>query len=145
MDKDDELYLKVAELVGVNSSTCLSRKVGAVIRTNKCVLTSYNGAPKDKEQCVDMGYCTRKKGKYVSGKNLDKCRAIHAEQYAIMRMKLIGESCVGATMYVNTQPCDICAEKIIQAGIIKVVYREDYPHSNSLGTFKSFGVEVIKL
>ena len=100
--------------------------VGAVIVKNKrIVATGYNGAPSGVENCLERGYCMRNKLKIESGTKAELCYAVHAEQNAIVQAAKLGISVEGATIYVNVQPCVICAKMIINAGIEKVYIRDD--------------------
>ena len=126
-------------------STCLSRQVGAVIIKDKQIIaTGYNGAPAGAIHCSDIGYCERKKRGIPSGQGLELCRAGHAEANAIDQCAKRGTSCLGATLYVTTQPCVFCCIHIIQAGIKKVIFKGEYPTGLGLELLKESGVEFMK-
>ena len=122
----DEYFLKMAELVS-QRSTCLRRKVGAVLAKDKKILaTGYNGAPSGLAHCLDIG-CLRDKLRIPSGQRHELCRGLHAEQNAIIQASLHGVSVKGSTLYVTNHPCIICAKMIINAGIKEIVISEGYP------------------
>ncbi|ONI44111.1 cytidine deaminase [Candidatus Epulonipiscioides gigas] len=122
----DEYFMDIANLVKTRS-TCIRRQVGAVIVKDKQILsTGYNGAPTNCTHCSDIG-CLRIKLNIPSGQRHELCRALHAEQNAITQVAKNGTAVQGATIYVTTQPCSMCAKTLINAGIIKIVYQGDYP------------------
>ncbi len=122
----DEYFMEMAE-VAAKRSTCLRRKVGAVIVKNKQILASgYNGTPMGLPHCEDVG-CLREQLKVPSGKNHELCRGVHAEQNAICQAAFHGVSVKGATIYVTNQPCVVCTKMLINAGIERVVYANPYP------------------
>lgn len=139
----DEYFMEMCDLVA-KRSTCLRRQIGAVIvKDGHIVSTGYNGAPRNVEHCLDIG-CIRIKENIPSGTHAESCMALHAEQNAILQCAYHGKSSKDAIIYVNTQPCIICAKMIINAGIKKVIYRGDYPDPSALEMLKKGGVEVIK-
>ena len=122
----DEYFLEMAKLVS-QRSTCLRRKVGAVLVKDKKILaTGYNGAPSGLAHCLDIG-CLRDKLKIPSGQRHELCRGLHAEQNAIIQASLHGVSVKLSTLYVTNHPCIICAKMIINAGIKEIVISEGYP------------------
>lgn len=122
----DEYFMEMA-MVAAKRSTCLRRKVGAVIVKNKQILASgYNGTPMGLPHCEDVG-CLREQLKVPSGKNHELCRGVHAEQNAICQAAFHGVSVKGATIYVTNQPCVVCTKMLINAGIERVVYANPYP------------------
>ncbi|MCR5527121.1 MAG: cytidine/deoxycytidylate deaminase family protein [Lachnospiraceae bacterium] len=126
-------------------STCLSRQVGAVIIKDKQIIaTGYNGAPVGAIHCTDIGYCERRHRGIPSGQGLELCRAGHAEANAIDQCARRGTSCLGATLYVTTQPCVFCCIHIIQAGIKKVIFKGEYPTGLGLELLQESGVEYLK-
>ena len=123
----DEYFMEMAELTS-KRSTCLRRKVGAVIVVDKrIVATGYNGAPKGLPHCEEQGGCLREKLGVPSGQRHELCRALHAEQNAIIQAAVMGNSIDGASIFVTHQPCVICAKMIINAGITRIVVRNGYP------------------
>ena len=122
----DEYFLDIANLVS-KRSTCLRRRVGAVLVKDKRILaTGYNGAPSRITHCSVTG-CLREKLKIPSGERHELCRGLHGEQNAFLQAALHGTSLKGASLYCTTQPCIICAKMIINAGIKEIVIKGDYP------------------
>ena len=122
-----------------------NRKMGAVIVRDKRILTTgYNGAPQGIKPCVERGECLRRKLGIPSGTRAEVCYAVHAEQNALIQAARMGVSVYGATMYVTYSPCIICARLLINAGIVRVIYRYDYPDEFSKEILKEAGVELIK-
>ena len=123
----DEYFMQMAELTA-KRSTFLRRNVGAIIVKDKHIIaTGYNGAPKGLPHCEELGGCLRQKLGVPSGERHELCRALHAEQNAIIQAATLGQSIEGATIYVTHQPCIICAKMIINAGISRIVVRSGYP------------------
>ncbi len=140
----DEYFMELAFVIA-RRSTCISRKVGAVVVRDKRIMTTgYNGAPSGVESCLDRGYCYRRKLGIKSGENLELCRGSHAEENAIVQAAKFGISLDGATIYCTTRPCLICSKMIINAGIKKVVCKGDYPHEISREMFMEVGVELVQ-
>ncbi|MBE0524464.1 MAG: cytidine/deoxycytidylate deaminase family protein [Methanosarcinales archaeon] len=138
----DEYFMEIAEVVA-KRTTCLRKKVGAVIVRDKRILaTGYNGAPRNLEHCLDIG-CIRQQQNIKSGTRHELCRAVHAEQNAIIQSALHGVSVENATLYCTHQPCVLCAKMIINSRITRVVYANPYPDNEAIKFFKSAGVEVV--
>ena len=138
----DEYFMEIAHVVAKRSN-CSRRHVGAVIERNNHFLSAgYNGTPHGVKNCYEGG-CPRCAGHTPSGKGLDECLCVHAEQNAICQAAFFGHAVEGATMYITLSPCLTCAKLIINAGIKEVVYDDDY--TNFLDTvktmFKSAGVK----
>ncbi len=137
----DEYFMEIAEVVA-KRSTCLRNHVGAVIVRDKRILsTGYNGAPRNLEHCLDIG-CMREQQNIASGTRHEMCRAVHAEQNAIIQSALHGVSIEDATLYCTHQPCILCAKMIINSKIKRVVFNNNYPDTEALRFFESAGVEV---
>ncbi|NPE31801.1 cytidine deaminase [Methanococcoides sp. SA1] len=138
----DEYFLEIASVVS-KRSTCLRNKVGAVIVRNKRILsTGYNGAPSNMKHCLEIG-CIRQQNNIASGTRHEKCRAVHAEQNAIIQAALHGVGIGGATVYCTHQPCILCAKMIINSNITKVVYSTSYPDTDTQEFFDAAGVEMV--
>jgi len=121
----DEYFMEMAHLVSTRS-TCLRRKVGAVIVKDKRVLTTgYNGAPKGIAHCEKVG-CMRQKLNVPSGERHELCRGVHAEQNAIIQAAVFGVGVGGAIIYITNYPCSVCAKIMLNAGITEVIYDGDY-------------------
>ena len=121
----DTYFMQIAHIVA-QRSTCLRRKVGAVIVKDKRILTTgYNGAPSGITHCEVTG-CLREKLNVPSGQRHELCRGLHAEQNALLQAALHGISLKGATLYCTNQPCIICAKMLINAGIKEIVIGDGY-------------------
>ena len=132
IDKEN-YYLDIAETV-LERSTCLRRCYGAiVVKNDEIVSTGYNGAPRGRKNCADLGYCTREAMKIPSGQRYELCRSVHAEANAIISASR--REVLGATLYMacrnpatgelipNSTSCSMCRRLIINAGIDRVVIR----------------------
>ena len=140
----DEYFLDVARLVA-KRATCLRRSVGAVLVKDKRILaTGYNGAPSGLRHCVDIG-CLRQKLKIPSGERHELCRALHAEQNALIQASLYGISVKGGTIYATCQPCVICAKMLINSGIKESVVADGYPDKMALDFLKEAKIKIKKL
>jgi len=121
----NEYFMEMAELAA-KRSTCLRRKVGAVLVKDKRILaTGYNGAPKKLPHCEETG-CLREEKNVPSGERHEICRGIHAEQNLIAQSAIHGVKTDGATVYCTNQPCSICTKILINAGIEKIYYKNPY-------------------
>jgi dCMP deaminase len=121
----DVYFSEIADLVS-SRSTCLRDQVGAVIvKESQILSTGYNGAPKGLPHCSEVG-CLREQMGVKSGERHELCRGLHAEQNAIIQAAYHGVSVRGAKMYCTTRPCSICTKMIINAGIVEIVYIDDY-------------------
>lgn len=141
----DEYFMRFAELAATRT-TCLRRSVGAVIVKNKHILaTGYNGAPKKVPHCKDLGGCLREKLNVPSGERHELCRALHAEQNAIIQCAMSGQNIEGATIYITHQPCIICSKMIINAGIKRIFVREGYPDNLAKQILSEAGLSIIML
>ncbi|HMA58697.1 MAG TPA: cytidine/deoxycytidylate deaminase family protein [Halanaerobiales bacterium] len=121
----DQYFMEMAELAS-KRSTCLRRKVGAVLVKDRRILaTGYNGAPKKLPHCEETG-CLREQKNVPSGQRHEICRGIHAEQNLIAQSAVHGVKTEGATVYCTNQPCSICTKLLINAGIKKIYYKNPY-------------------
>jgi dCMP deaminase len=120
----DSYFMSLAELASERTN-CMKRRVGCVIAKNRrLVATGYNGTPSKVRNCLDGG-CARCNGAASKqGVGLDLCLCLHAEENAIIEAGR--ERCEGGTLYTNLFPCILCAKKIIQAGIRRVVFSLAY-------------------
>jgi len=132
-------------MLAATRSTCLRRQVGAVIVKNKKVLaTGYNGSPSGLKHCLDIG-CLREELGIPSGQRHELCRAIHAEQNAVIQAATSGISIEGGILYSTTFPCILCAKILINAGVREIYVAEGYPDDLSRQMLDEAGVEVHQL
>ena len=133
MAKFDHSYLEMAE-VWAQNSYCKRRKVGALLVKDRTIISDgYNGTPSGFENiCEDENGVTKP---YV----------LHAEANAITKVAQSGNSSAGATLYVTASPCMECSKLIIQAGIKRVVYRDEYRLTDGIDLLRKAGVEVEKV
>lgn len=137
----DEYFLQIADLVS-KRSTCLRRKVGAlVVKDRRILATGYNGTPSGIKHCSEVG-CLREKLKIPSGQRHELCRGLHAEQNVLLQASLHGVSLKGSMIYVTNQPCIICAKMIINAGIVEVVMADHYPDAMAMNFLKEAKIKV---
>jgi len=143
----DYYFMQIAKVVATRSN-CLTRQTGAVIIRDKMILsTGYNGTPRNIKNCNEGG-CPRcnNKDSYQSGKDLDKCFCVHAEENAIIQASYHGMSIKGGTIYTFFSPCIFCTKSIINGGIEKVIYNEGYSaDEDSKKLFQESGIELVKL
>jgi dCMP deaminase len=130
----ENYYLDIAETV-LERATCLRRVYGAIIvKNDEIISTGYNGAPRGRANCVDMGYCSREAAKVPRGERYELCRSVHAEANAIISASR--RDMVGGTIYLvgrdartgellsDATSCLMCRRQIINAGLEKVVIRK---------------------
>ena len=140
----DRYFIEIAKLVA-SRSTCLRRKVGAVVVKDRRILaTGYNGPPSGITHCSEVG-CLRERLRVPSGERHELCRGLHAEQNAIIQAALHGVSLKGAEIYCTTFPCIICSKMLINAGIQKIYYVEGYPDKLSEDMLGEAGIELVKV
>ena len=141
----DEYFMEMAAVTS-KRSTCMRRKVGAVIVKDKHIIaTGYNGAPRGIKHCEERGECLRDKLNVPSGERHELCMALHAEQNAIIQAATLGQSVEDGIIYVTHQPCVICAKMIINAGIKRIVVREGYPDQLSIDILGEAGLRIVML
>ncbi|HEX9714457.1 MAG TPA: cytidine/deoxycytidylate deaminase family protein [Desulfurivibrionaceae bacterium] len=140
----DEYFMGITEMVA-QRSTCLRRKVGAIlVRDKRIIATGYNGAPAKVSHCLDIG-CLREQQGIPSGERHELCRGLHAEQNSIIQAALHGFSIEGATLYCTNMPCAICSKMLINARIEKIYYKEGYADSLSSLLLAEAQVPVVQL
>ena len=140
---NDEYFMEMAHLVS-KRSTCVRRRVGAVIVKDKRVLTTgYNGSPKGTRHCEDLG-CLRVQMNIPSGTRHELCRGVHAEQNAVIQAAYFGISIDGGSIYTTTYPCSMCAKILINAGIREIIYEDSYMDDLSKKLFEETNVIVRK-
>ena len=131
----ENYYLDIAQTVS-ERSTCLRRRFGAIIVKNDSIIsTGYNGAPRGRKNCDDLGYCYRENLGIPRGERYEMCRSVHAEANAIIAAPR--EQMLGSTLYMvctspvdgsimgGTTSCMMCKKLAINAGIEKIVVRDD--------------------
>ena len=136
----DEVYMEVVETIA-QRSTCLRRKVGAVITIDHRILShGYNGVPRGQEHCCDTQECL----KDMAGSEEYKV-CVHAEQNAICQCAKRGLALEGATVYVNADVCITCAKLMISSGIERVVVRRDHKGtSDGINLLRKCKIEVME-
>lgn len=139
----DHYFMGMTELIA-ERSTCLRRKVGALLVRNKRIIaTGYNGAPSGILHCGErQGGCLRQAMNIPSGERHELCLAVHAEQNAIIQAAYLGIPIEGSTLYCTTQPCVICTKMLINAGVERIVTREGYPDQLSLSLLQESGIQM---
>ncbi|MBR3628667.1 MAG: cytidine/deoxycytidylate deaminase family protein [Elusimicrobia bacterium] len=136
----DEYFMKLAWLVA-ERSTCVRHHVGAVIVRDKRILTTgYNGAAANIKDCLELG-CLRNQLNIPSGTRHEICRAIHAEQNAIIQAGTHGININGGTLYCTHSPCILCAKMIANAKIKRVIMSIEYPDETFKNLFKEAGIQ----
>lgn len=133
MEKFDKRYLEMAA-VWAKNSYCKRRQVGALLVKDRMIISDgYNGTPSGFENvCEDENGITKP---YV----------LHAEANAISKVAKSGNSSNGATLYVTASPCVECAKLIIQAGITRVVYSDEYRLTDGIDLLRRAGIECEKV
>ena len=133
MDKFDRRYLEMAT-VWARNSYCKRRQVGAILVKDRMIISDgYNGTPSGFEnQCEDANGVTKP---YV----------LHAEANAITKVAKSGNNSAGATLYITDSPCMECAKLIIQSGIRRVVYGDEYRLTDGIDLLRRAGVDVEKI
>ncbi|MCJ7605936.1 MAG: cytidine/deoxycytidylate deaminase family protein [Dehalococcoidales bacterium] len=133
--------MKIASVVG-ERSTCRRHHMGAIAVRDKHILsTGYNGAAAGLKDCLELG-CLRDGLGIASGTRIEICRAIHAEQNAIIQAALHGVSLEGATMYCTHTPCILCAKMMVNARIARSVSFGKYIDDQFIELFKEAGIQV---
>jgi dCMP deaminase len=139
----DQYFLQLARQAATRS-TCLRRQVGAVlVRDRRVLATGYNGAPRGVAHCLEVG-CLRDELGIPSGERQELCRAIHAEQNALIQAAVHGVAVEGATLYTTLQPCILCAKMLINAGVREIHYVEGYPDDFARQLLDEAGVSCIR-
>lgn len=132
-DQFDRSYLEMAA-VWAKNSYCKRRQVGALLVKDRMIISDgYNGTPAGFENI-----CEDDEGR-------TKPYVLHAEANAITKVAKSGNNSKGATMYVTTAPCLECAKLIIQAGITRLVYKDDYRISDGIDLLKRAGIEIVNI
>ena len=130
----ENYYLNIAETV-LERSTCLRRLYGAIIvKNDEIISTGYNGAPRGRANCSDLGYCSREAMKIPRGERYELCRSVHAEANAIISasrrdmaggpLYLVGRDARTGELLSDATSCSMCRRLVINAGLEKVVIRK---------------------
>jgi len=136
--------MSIAQLVATRS-TCLRRKVGAVLVKDKRVIaTGYNGAPTGVKHCEETG-CLREQLEVMPGERHELCRGLHAEQNVIISAAYYGVTTEGTTLYSTHLPCIICSKMLINAGVEKVFFLDGYPDPLADQMLAEANIEVVRL
>jgi dCMP deaminase len=132
-DQFDRRYLEMARIWSKNSY-CLRRQVGALIVKDRMIISDgYNGTPEGFENvCEDEN-------------NKTKPYVLHAEANAITKIAKSNNSSDGSTLYITTSPCHECAKLIIQSGIRRVVFCDNYHTEDGIQLLKRAGIEIINI
>ena len=131
----DNYYLDIAQSA-LERSTCIRRKWGAVlVKDDEIISTGYNGAPRGRKNCTDIGKCIREELNIPRGERYELCRSVHAEQNAIISasrkdmidstLYLVGVDAKTGEFVANSMPCCMCKRFIINSGIKKIVIRDN--------------------
>ncbi|NLU24815.1 MAG: cytidine deaminase [Clostridiales bacterium] len=129
----ENYYLDIAQTV-LERATCLRRVYGAIIvKNDEIIATGYNGAPRGRKNCVDMGFCTREAMQVPRGERYELCRSVHAEANAIISasrrdmvgstLYLVGKDARTGALLPDATSCSMCRRTVINAGISRVVIR----------------------
>lgn len=123
----DAYFMEIAH-VAAKRSTCLRRRVGAVlVRGKHPISTGYNGTPSGLRHCGHLGGCLRQQLNVPSGERHELCRGLHAEQNAVIQAAKHGVSTEESTLYCTTYCCSICVKILINAGVRRIVFDGAYP------------------
>lgn len=140
----DSYFMQMAQVIA-GRSTCLRRQVGAVIVKDKQILsTGYNGSPVGLRHCDETG-CLRESLGIPSGERHEICRAVHAEQNALVQAARHGVAIAGADIYTTVQPCALCTKLLINAGIQRIVYGDSYPDELARQLVEEAGLQLTVL
>ena len=129
----ENYYLDIAETV-LERATCLRRVYGAIIvKNDEIISTGYNGAPRGRANCVDLGYCSREAMQVPRGERYELCRSVHAEANAIISASrrdmvggtiyLVGRNAATGELLPHATSCLMCRRMVINAGLERVVIR----------------------
>ncbi|MGN0189225.1 MAG: deoxycytidylate deaminase [Candidatus Cryptobacteroides sp.] len=133
MEKFDASYMEMAAIWAKNSY-CRRRQVGALIVKDRMIISDgYNGTPSGFENVCEDEY------------GVTKPYVLHAEANAITKVAKSGNSSEGATLYVTAAPCIECAKLIIQSGIRRLVYRDEYRLTDGVDLLRRAGITVEKV
>ena len=137
--------MQISHMVAMRS-TCLRRQIGALLVKDRRILTTgYNGPPKGMAHCEELGGCYRDAHQIPSGQRIELCRALHAEQNAIVQAAVHGVALdEGVTCYCTNLPCVSCAKMLVNANVTRIVYEGDYPDALAREMLEEAGVELCR-
>ena len=141
----DRYFMDICEVVKTRS-TCSRRQVAAVIVNKRSIVsTGYNGTPHGIKNCNEGG-CPRCSSEAKSGDSLTKCYCSHAEENAIVQAARYGTRIDGCTLYNLYSPCILCTKMILNSGINRVVYKEEYTDYEEVAKlFKEAQITLVKV
>ena len=133
INKFDKAYLKMAQ-EWAKLSYCTRKQVGALIVKDRMIISDgYNGTPSGFENCCEDG----------DGKTL--WYVLHAEANAILKLARSTQSALGATLYLTLSPCKECSKLILQSGISKLIYINEYSDNEGITLLENHGIEIIQV
>ena len=139
----DDYFMEMAHVVA-KRSTCLRRKVGALLVKDRHILsTGYNGAPKGLKHCSETG-CLREQLGIPPGERHEICRGLHAEQNAIIQAAGFGVSIKDSILYCTNAPCSVCAKMLINAGVKEIIFEDEYPDELAMQMLKEAKIKIKK-
>ncbi|NCD34143.1 MAG: dCMP deaminase family protein [Spartobacteria bacterium] len=121
----DEYFMDIAHVVKRRGNCCRRQVAALIVKERRIISTGYNGTPRGIPNCNEGG-CARCASDAPSGSGLGDCICAHAEENAIVQAAYHGIAVRGGTLYCTTSPCLMCTKMIINAGIVEVVYDEEY-------------------
>lgn len=139
----DDYFMEIVQVVA-KRSTCLRRQVGCVLVSERRILaTGYNGPPRGLAHCEALGGCLREQLNIPRGQRHEVCRALHAEQNAIIQAAVHGVALPDNVIaYTVAQPCVTCAKMLINSHVKRIVYRYAYPDELSLEMLREAEVQL---
>ena len=142
----DEYFMKIMEAVATRGTCGRGRASCVIVKDNRILATGYAGSPPGLDHCDDVGHLIIKSTNEddESEELHDHCvRTIHAEQNAIVHAARVGTALEGSAIYVNMEPCTVCARLIIAAGIKRVVCKKRYHTADAIrDMFKKVGIQL---
>lgn len=125
----DRYFMDIATVVATRGNCCRRQVAAVIVKDHRIISTGYNGTPRGVKNCCEGG-CVRCASDTPSGEDLGECICSHAEENAITQAAYHGIAVRGATLYSTLSPCLICAKMIINAGIVEVVFGNEYEFSS---------------
>lgn len=141
----DEYFMAIAQVAAKRSNCCRRHVAAVIVRDQRIISTGYNGTPRGIRNCCDGG-CPRCNSDVPSGTALSDCICSHAEENAIVQAAYHGIAVKDSTLYTTFSPCLLCAKMIVNAGIVEVVYQDNYSIDDvAAALLKEGGVKLRKL